>query len=98
MHIVSIAPSFSTTGVSVHVTQINQHLLDLGHGVTFAPLSVEQPRIAHCRGEQHRVLPVSRPAEAEDWFSEKLALVDAYVETLLRLDVEEPVHLVHSHV
>ncbi len=97
MHVLSIAPAFSTTGVSVHVEQVNAHLISSGHEITLAPLSVEEPRVVSCGGGRREVRPVAMPSGIDDWFEEKLALADAYVEAIgAELD-RRPVDLIHTH-
>jgi len=95
MHVLSIAPSFSITGVSVHVDDINRHLVATGHSVTLAPLSVDEPRVVRCRPTGDLVQPIELQDQPHDWFAEKLSLADAYVATILAQN--EAIDLIHSH-
>jgi len=97
MHVLSIAPSFSTTGVSVHVGHINHHLLTNGHQVTVAPLSVDEPRLFRFRGERCETYPLAPRCGATSWFDEKIALVDTYVEGIEGILGGERVDLIHTH-
>jgi len=81
MHVVSIAPDFSTTGVSVHVEQLNRHLVANGHDVTIAPLSVTRPRI-DCFRHGHRESTPLNIQRVADWFDEKLALAETYARAI----------------
>ncbi len=94
MHILSIWPSFSSNGVTLHVEELNKRLVNDGHRVTSIPLSVLRPVVEQQYGPQRVTYPFKAPGG--DWFQQKLRLVDIAVETFLT-NIPEPVDLIHSH-
>lgn len=94
MHILSISPSFSNTGVTRHVENLNKGLLDDGHKVTSIPLSTTRPVIEQQFGQEtvtHRF-----PVADGDWFEQKLRLIDIAIDTFHKNNLG-PVDLIHSH-
>ncbi len=101
MHVLSISPHFSVNGVTVHVEGLNERLFATGHRVTWVPLSTESPRIVERAGDREQIRALQRQAD-DDWFREKLQLVDAAVEQILSSPAlnpagDTPVDLIHSH-